>query len=268
MNLKQEWALYATYNKLTRLSRKGAPLMKYITLIVTMLGTLGAPALIGNYVHAHLTLYAIFVAAALLLHASLPSIFGAPSDDDVKAADNVKLGKFGAFLLCLFILGISAQSYAQTATPVNSTGLNFTGSSEVTAFRTAGVMSAGTKITQSLDFFEYGTNKTNHFSVVSYEFLAPTPGIGFYGAGARLDPDLSKVLRKTNVNTGQLGMFAEAAVGAAVLPKTTAVGVMLGGGIKYQLTSSLGWNSLSVNYLRLGSTNAVSMSTGLSYIFK
>jgi hypothetical protein len=103
---------------------------------------------------------------------------------------------------------------------------------------------------------------------MGYQFLAPTPGISFYGAGARVDPDLSKLLSKTNVNSGQFGIFAEAALGAAVLTKTTGIGVMLGGGIKYQLTSSLGWDSLSVNYLRLGSTNAVSMSTGLTYIFK
>jgi len=154
------------------------------------------------------------------------------------------------------------------AMPVNPSGLSFTGSSEVTAFRYSGATSVGTKITQSLDFVDWGTAKANHFSVVGYEFLAPTPGISFYGGGGRVDPDLSKLLNKTNVTSGQLGVFAEGAVGIAVTQKATGVGYMLGGGIKYQITSSLGWNSLSVNYLRLGNVNAVSMSTGLSYIFK
>jgi hypothetical protein len=154
------------------------------------------------------------------------------------------------------------------AAPVNPGGLNFTGSSDVTAFRFAGATSAGAKTTQSLDFLDWGAAKSNHLSIVGYQFMAPTPGISFYGAGARVDPDLSKVLSKTNVSSSQFGIFVEGAVGAAVLAKTTGVGVMLGGGIKYQITNSVGWNSLSVNYLRLGSSNAISMSTGLSYIFK
>jgi len=172
-------------------------------------------------------------------------------------------------VLAVILLAVACMcAQTTTATPVNPGGLNFTGGTEVTAFRFAGTTSAGAKITQSLDFYDWGTTKANHLSVMGYQFLAPTPGISFYGAGARIDPDLSKALSKTNVNSGQFGVFAETAVGAAILPKTTGVGVMLGGGIKYQITSALGWNSLSVNYLRLGSTNAVSMSTGLTYIFK
>lgn len=173
-----------------------------------------------------------------------------------------------AILVCMPMVAQTTAPVTATVAPVNPGGLNFAGGTEVTAFRYAGATSAGAKITQSLDFYDWGTEKANHLSVMGYQFLAPTPGISFYGAGARIDPDLSKALSKTNVNAGQFGMFAEAAVGASVLSKSTGVGVMLGGGIRYQITSALGWNSLSVNYLRLGSSNAVSMSTGLTYIFK
>lgn len=174
-------------------------------------------------------------------------------------------------LFGLIAVLVSAQTPTPAPTPtpvVNPSGLNFTSSSEVTAFRYAGVMSAGAKITQSLDIMDWGAAKANHLSTVGYEFLEPTPGVSFYGGGVRVDPNLSAILSKTNISPSQFGVFAESAVGVAVLPKTTGVGVMLGGGIKYQITSSLGWNSLSVNYLRLGSTNGLSMSTGLSYIFK
>ena len=68
-----------------------------VTLICTLLGTLGAPALMNTQVHAHMGLYTGLVAAGMILHALLPSIFGAPSAADQQATG--MSNKAGLFLL-------------------------------------------------------------------------------------------------------------------------------------------------------------------------
>ena len=87
-------------------------MLQRITLIATLGVNLGLPMMASAYVHSHMTLYACLVAASILLHAIMPSIFAGPSQADVTATQGVKIG---VFLLCLLlVLTATPVAYAQT----------------------------------------------------------------------------------------------------------------------------------------------------------
>jgi hypothetical protein len=52
---------------------------KYLPLILTLAGTLGAAILTPTFLAAHVQVFAVVGAVAQVLHAALPSIFGSPS---------------------------------------------------------------------------------------------------------------------------------------------------------------------------------------------
>lgn len=49
---------------------------KYLPVILTVLASIAAAVGLPNLVHSHLGIYAGLVAAAQILHAVLPSVFG------------------------------------------------------------------------------------------------------------------------------------------------------------------------------------------------
>ena len=48
---------------------------KYLPLLITVVGTLGATLITPDFVAHHVTVFAVLNAAAQLLHAALPSVF-------------------------------------------------------------------------------------------------------------------------------------------------------------------------------------------------
>ena len=171
-----------------------------------------------------------------------------------------KLITFAALLVC------GAFAIAQTAPP--PTPLGFTGASDAIAFHYDGAWSAGTTVTESYDLIDLGAAKGNHVFVEGKELLAPTPGLNLYMGGVAVQPDLTRVLSKTNVAPGAFNATFEAAIGDG-LPATggSHIAFLTGGGVKYQVTSSLTWNSLNAFYGRFGSTSYAGVSTGLAYFF-
>lgn len=119
-------AIYNDLNKLEGVAKEKATMQlkvtQYVTLLVSLIGTLGVPALATNWLHAHVAVYAGFVAAAILLHAIFPSIFSAPSAADTQATGLNKVG----MILLLIGLGamcaspVQAQTTATTATPIEN----------------------------------------------------------------------------------------------------------------------------------------------------
>ena len=77
MNLAQIVKMDLLLNRISNVLKEDATMQvkipQLVTLICTLLGTLGAPALMNTQVHAHLGLYTGLVAAAMILHALLPS---------------------------------------------------------------------------------------------------------------------------------------------------------------------------------------------------
>lgn len=83
-----------------------------LTLFVSLSATIGLPTLVTNFVHAHAVVYMAIVAAALVLHAVMPSVFAAPSAADQQATG---LNKLGALLLVVgLMLMVPARVKAQT----------------------------------------------------------------------------------------------------------------------------------------------------------
>lgn len=237
---------------------------QYLTLAISLVGTLGVPALATNWLHTHLLAYSIVVAVAIFMHAVFPSIFSAPSDADKQATN---LTKVGMILLALAIFASAPGTlFAQSA--VASTSNGFVASSDAVAVYYGGTWSAGTHVTESFDFLDFGATKANHVYLEGHELIAPTPGWSIYAGGLKIEPNLAGVLKKTNVPAGNFGVFFDAALGNGV-PSSggSHVSLLAGGGVKYQLTQSLTWQSLQAQYGQLGNSRFGAISTGLSFIF-
>lgn len=245
-----------------------AKFTQYLHLAISLFGTTGVPALASGWLNSHKLGYFGAVAASILLHAICPSIFGGPSDTD-KAATGLK-----AFSLILFMLliGSAATASAQAATPapaapaVSANG--FAASSDAVAIHYKGGWSAGTHIIESYDFLDFGKDKTNHLYLEGHELLAPTPGFSIYAGGITFQPDLTKLLNKTNVQANSLNAYFTGAAGNGV-PTTggSHISFLAGGGVKYNLTQALTWNTLQAQYGRFGSNGFGVISTGLSFFF-
>lgn len=117
-------AAYNDLNKIEGVAKEqksmSVKIPQLLSLVVALIGTIGAPALAQNWVHGHVAVYTGFVAAAILLHAIFPSIFAAPSASDTQATG---LSKAGIVLLVLMLAQLlPVQAKAQSA-PVPESGI-------------------------------------------------------------------------------------------------------------------------------------------------
>lgn len=96
-----------------------------LTLFCSLAATIGLPTLVTSFVHTHPSLYLGIVAAAVVLHAVLPSVFAAPSAADTQATG---LNKVGMILLMIGLGAICAgRVSAQAATMPTTTTTASTG---------------------------------------------------------------------------------------------------------------------------------------------
>lgn len=83
-------------------------------------------------------------------------------------------------ILLLALLLIPAALKAQTLPPAPTpTSLGLAAESDAMAVHYNGEWSAGTLVTESFDFLDFGATKGNHLSLVGQQFLAPTPGVQY-----------------------------------------------------------------------------------------
>ena len=266
MNPIKALKLFGLYERFEAIEKEKASmkvkLPQLLALFVTLSATIGLPNLVTDWVHAHVAVYTGIVAAALVLHAIMPSVFAAPSDVDTKATGLNKLG------VILFWFACAGMLSAQTAPSTPTTSNGFSGASEAVAVFYNGDWSAGTHVTESYDFLDFGAKKTNHLYVEGHELLAPAPGFNIYAGGLKVEPDLTALMNKTNVGAGNFGVYVSGAVGNG-MPSSggSHVSFLAGGGVKYKITNSLTWQSLQAQYGRFGSNSFAIISTGLSFIF-
>lgn len=197
----------------------------------------------------------------------------APAGDGTAAARKLGLLVLACFTLCCVASAQAGVSSSQVTTPVATapaapTSLGLSGESDALAVHFNGEWSAGTLVTESFDFLDFGTTKGNHLFLVGQQFLAPTPGLQAYLGGVVIQPDFTKLLNKTNVPTGNFSAFFSGSVGNG-LPATggSHISFMAGGGVKYTLTTSLTWQTIQGYYGRIGSQPFEAISTGLSFVF-
>jgi len=192
-----------------------------------------------------------------------------PSDTLTSSTTTTNVTKIGALVLAMFFApALLAQTAANPTAPAIQTSNGFVGSSEAVAVYYQGEWSAGTHVTESFDFVDFGKTKANHLYVEGHEFMAPTPGFSIYAGGIKFEPNISSLLSKTNVNPSSFGVFLTGAVGNGI-PSTgnSHVSYLFGGGAKYQVTSALSWQSLTAEYGQFGNQKFAAISTGLSFIF-
>ena len=267
-------AIYNDLNKLEAVAKEKAPMQlkvtQYLALLISLFGTVGVPMLATNWLHAHVAVYTGFVAAAILLHAIFPSIFSAPSASDTQATG---LNKVGVILLMIALGSMCAgRVQAQTVTPSPATTVaptaTFTGGSDAIALHYAGAWGTGNLTTESFDLMDFGATKSEHLFVEGKELIGAQSGINAYTGGVKFQPDLAKLLAKTNVSPNTFGIYVSGSGGVGMLNAGGShIAFMLGGGIEYRSSSTLSWNPLQIQYVRIGNQNAAVISTGLSFVF-
>jgi hypothetical protein len=267
-------AIYGDLNKLQAVAKEKANMQvkvpQLLALLVSLSATIGLPTLVTNWVHVHAAVYLAIVAVAIVLHALMPSVFSAPSASDTQATG---LSKAGVILLMIGLGAMcAARAQAQAATPAPAPTAaptaTFTGGSDAIALRYAGAWGTGNLTTESFDLMDFGATKSEHLFLEGKELIGAQSGINTYTGGVKFQPDLSKVLAKTNVSPSTFGMYVSGSAGVGMLNTGGShIAFMLGGGIEYRSNSTLSWNPLQIQYVRIGNQNAVVISTGLSFVF-
>jgi len=148
---------------------------------------------------------------------------------------------------------------------VAQSGLVFSTSAEATALNYGGSWGAATHTTESLDLIDWGTVKGSNLSLEGHEITA-TPFNAYLG-GIRVTPDISSLMNKTNLPASSCQLFIQGAGGVATFTVGNQVVLLAGGGASYRITPNLEWSTIDFHYLRVGSKNAVEMTTGLAYYF-
>jgi hypothetical protein len=240
----------------------------YITTALgILLGFAGVVAAVYNLIPTTLVWHGYNVANTLLSAAGVAvALAGAIAKDKHIGINSPTLPTKVGMILFMILAWMAAPGAVQAQTTSTSNG--FTASSEAVAVRYAGEWSVGTHVTESYDFADFGKSKLNRLYLQGHELLAPTPGLSIYAGGLQFEPDLTALLKKTNVPAGNFGVYFNGAVGNGV-PSSggSHISFMAGGGVKYALTSALTWQSLNAQYFRYGSNNGAAISTGLSFIF-
>jgi hypothetical protein len=172
------------------------------------------------------------------------------------------------FLILCFTLAILVTAGMAQTTPVSSTPAGFVVASDVLAINCVKGWGVGNLTTESYDLIDFGATKSNRVFGQGVQLLAPSCGLSIYGAGVLVQPDLSLLLKKTNIPVGNLITFFDASAGNG-LPSVgnNHVSVVLGGGLKYILSDNITWSTVRFEEVFFGSNRYPSVSTGLALYF-
>ena len=164
----------------------------------------------------------------------------------------------------LAVIALCFTASAQT----NPTPAGFVASSDVLAINCSGGWSAGNLTTEAYDLLDYGATKANRLFAQGVELTAPGCGLSVFGGGMIWQPDISSLLSKTNLGSGNLLTFVDASAGEGI-PTTgpNRVSAVIGGGVKYILTDNVTWNTMRCEVVFFGSNRYPACSTGISAYF-
>jgi len=192
-----------------------------------------------------------------------PESVGTPA---VASATAKKTIAILAIALCLSAVTARAQTPAPAPEPASPAG--FVPASDVMVIRCNGSSGAGNLTTEAYDLFDYGGTKSNRVFAQGVELSAPSCGLSVYGAGLLWQPDISALLKKTNIPTGNLLFFLDGSAGNGI-PATGSnrVSAVIGGGFKYILSDNLTWNTIRFEEVFFGNQRYPAVSTGLSAYF-
>lgn len=164
-----------------------------------------------------------------------------------------------ALLLC------PAAVRGQAAAP---TPAGFVASSDALAIGANGTWGAGNLTTESYDFLDYGATKSNRIFAQGVELAAPSVGLSVYGGGLLWQPDISALIKKTNLPSGNFLVFVDASAGNGI-PATgkDRVSGVFGGGLKYIVNDTVTWNTIRFEEVFFGNSRYPAISAGISAYF-
>ena len=163
------------------------------------------------------------------------------------------------------VLAFAVSATAQTS------GVTFSTSSEAVGIHYCPSLAPcawgpGNVTIESLDVFDWGAQKGNSLSAEGYELLAPSFGFNAYLGGVRVTPDISSVLKKTNISPDQFGVFAQFAAGTSTFTTTgNEFTFLLRGGSNYRISTNLAWNTVDFGWGRIGARTFYEASSGFVY---
>lgn len=264
-------AIYGDLNKIEAITKEkgkmtALKISQIAAILVGLAGAVNAATVAQGFVHQHVVLCTVLYGVAQILHAVLPSIFAAP----VKQPSGVVKAAAMVAVLGLFTMlpaPVRAQA-ATTTTATASTSNGFASSAGPVAVHYNGTWSAASFERESYDLYDFGATKSNHVYIQGLELEMPTPAVNLYMGGVVIQPDLSALLKKTNLPAGSFGVYFDGNVGNGV-PATgnSAISWLAGGGVLYKLNGALTWQPLTVQYGRFGGNGFAAMSTQLQVIF-
>ena len=166
---------------------------------------------------------------------------------------------FAILAITIFVIGFCVAAEAQTG---------FVASSDALAINCGSGWGAGNLTTESYDLIDYGVAKSNRIFAQGVELTAPNCGLSVYGGGVQWQPDISALLKKTNLPSGNFLAFVDANAGDGI-PTVGAnrVSAVIGGGVKYILSDNLTWNTVRYEEIFFGNQRYASISMGIAGYF-
>lgn len=167
------------------------------------------------------------------------------------------------------LLAVFAAVFLTAAVASAQTGIPFYTSTEAVGINYGGVWSAMNHTTEGLPVINFGVNKNSEIDAEFHEFVpASASGVSSYLAGVKVTPDLSKLFAKTNLPSDLFTIYGQGAAGESTGDGSNHFSALLGGGIGYRSTPTIGFNILNGYCLFDGSghCNPV-LSSGLVIYF-
>jgi len=163
---------------------------------------------------------------------------------------------------------LRAQAATPTPAPVAASPAGFVASSDALAINCNGSWGSGNLTTEAYDLLDYGTTKSNRVFAQGVELMAPACGLSMYGGGLIWQPDISALLAKTNLPSGNFVLFFDGSAGNGI-PTTGSDRVtgIVGGGLKYIMSDNLTWNTVRFEEVFFGANRYAAVSTGISAYF-
>jgi hypothetical protein len=165
-------------------------------------------------------------------------------------------------LVLAFAISATAQTSGVTvSTSSEAVGIHFCPTLAPCAW------GAGDVTIESLDVFDWGAQKGNSLSAEGYELLVPSFNFNSYLGGIRITPDISSLVKKSNVSSDQFGVFAQFAAGTSTFSNAgNKFTFLLRGGSNYRLTTNMAWNTVEFGWGKVGSQPFYEASSGLVYL--
>ena len=168
------------------------------------------------------------------------------------AGNVVKIGIVVA-LLSLCTLSARAQTGIPVAVSASASDIHYQGTSY-----------AASHTVEGIDLLNLGASKNTIVSVAAHQILAS--GLNIYGVGAGIQPDISGLLKKTNIPVDSLAFAVDGFGGYANLPTgSSGAGAWeIRGSLSYALTPNVALSTAYAGGGMIGSHGFYEISAGLT----